>query len=99
MSEEQYEPTKQYANKEYMYVNSGGVLSGPNDFIIEVETLMPEGIGREMSLLMTPKMAKNLKIMLTDAVNTYESHVGEIPMDNITAEEYKERVENPNEQE
>lgn len=97
-TELQYEPVKQYTNKEYMYVNSAGVFSGPNDFIIEVETLIPEGLGRDMSLLMTPKMAKKLNIMLTDAVNAYENYVGEILVDNITAEEYKERVENPNDQ-
>lgn len=96
MNVEDNEPVKQYTHKEYMYVNAGGVLSGPNDFIIELETNMPDGIGREMSLLMTPKMAKHLNIMLADALAAYEEHVTEIPIDTITGEEYLNKVQNSN---
>lgn len=80
---------RQYTNTRYMYVNSGAVATGDNDFIVKIETNLPDGLGEELDLIMSPRMAKQLRDILNNAVNEYEDKVDEIYMGNNVLDSYR----------
>lgn len=77
-----------YTNARYMYVNSGAVATGDNDFIVKIETNLPDGLGEELDLIMSPRMAKQLRDILNNAVNEYEEKVDEIYMGHNVLDSY-----------
>jgi len=87
-----------YTSTEYMYVNSAEVATGDNDFVVKVQTNLPEGLGRETALLLSPRMAKQLRDVLNDAVLDYEELVGEIYMGSKVFDKHnKENIDSENE--
>lgn len=79
---------KTYTSTRYMYVNSVAVATGDNDFVLRAETNLPDGLGEDVELLMSPRIAKLVRNALNDAVNDYEDIVGEIYMGNKVLEKY-----------
>lgn len=80
-NQEMYSPNeKVYTNTRYMYINGAAVATGDNDFVMRVETNLPDGLGEDLQLLMSPRMAKLLRDVLNNAVEDYEELVGEIYM-------------------
>lgn len=79
---------KTYTNTRYMYVNSVAVATGDNDFVLRAETNLPDGLGEDVELLMSPRIAKLVRNALNDAVKDYEDIVGEIYMGNKVLEKY-----------
>ena len=84
---------KSYANTNYMYVNSAAVATGDNDFVVKVETNLPEGIGEELNLLLSPRVAKQIRNALNSAISDYEEIVGEIYLDNKIVENYESTID------
>lgn len=79
---------RMYTNARYMYVNSGAVATGDNDFIVKLETNLPDGLGEELDLIMSPRMAKQLRDILNNAVNEYEDKVDDIYMGSNILDSY-----------
>lgn len=87
-----------YTNSRYMYVNSAAVATGDNDFIMKLETNLPDGLGEEVNLIMTPRIAKQIRDVLNNAVVDYEDIVGEIYMGSKVLDKYGQLDLNSNDE-
>ncbi|WP_414055184.1 DUF3467 domain-containing protein [Macrococcus equi] len=66
--------------RDVFFANSLGIQTSATDFVIEFETKMPDGIVNPKSVILNPMIAKELSMLLNNAVKQYEYNYGEVPI-------------------